>query len=170
MAHLTEDDRRVWRSWADAAGEAAVDHALRDLYDRLVDDIAGRSPTCWLSGKCCKFESYGHRLYVTGLEIAWMLGQIDADARARLDAAELRGMDGCPFQMSKMCGVHAIRPLGCRIYYCDPAAKSWQNEVYEQYQNELRRLHDQRGLTYRYMEWRMGLEDARAAMGGAANG
>src|SRR4029079_16260942 len=31
-------------------------------------DIAARRPVCRASGRCCKFEEYGHRLYVTAAE------------------------------------------------------------------------------------------------------
>jgi Fe-S-cluster containining protein len=151
----------LWRQWSDAALWPAVKGELRDLYDRLAADIAARSPQCWVSGKCCKFDSYGHLLYVTGLEIAWLLRQLPAESRQRLDDADLPGLDGCPFQVTGMCSVHAVRPLGCRIYYCDPNAQSWQNPVYEQFLTELRDLHERHGLEYRYMEWRAGLADAR---------
>lgn len=154
-----------WTAWATAAGDPALDAELRRLYDRLAGEIAAKSPTCWLSGKCCHFDSYGHRLYVTGLEIAWLVGQLDPAQRKSLDAADLPALDGCPFQVSKMCGVHALRPLGCRVYYCDPTAQDWQSTVYEGYLDDLRLLHDQRGLPYRYMEWRVGLAEAREVIG-----
>ena len=32
-------------------------------------DIAARKPVCRASGRCCQFEKYGHRLYVTTAEV-----------------------------------------------------------------------------------------------------
>ena len=97
---------------------------------------------------------------MTGLEIAWLVDQLEPSHRDALARADLPGLDGCPFQQDKLCGVHTIRPLGCRTYYCDPAAQDWQNPAYETYLDDLRTLHDKHGLDYRYIEWRWGLADA----------
>ena len=90
-----------------------------------------------------------------------MVGQLDEPARRRLTEAPLPAMDGCPFQVERLCSVHAIRPLGCRIFFCDPDAQAWQGSVYEQYHDEVRQLHDGRGIAYRYLEWRDGLHQAQ---------
>jgi Fe-S-cluster containining protein len=155
----------IWSKWFLAVSQPPVTQGLRNLYGDLDADVAARKPTCWLSGRCCKFESYGHKLYVTGLEIAWVIAQLDGAGRAQLHEAQLPGMDGCPFQVNGMCSVHALRPLGCRVYFCDANAQSWQNEVYEQFLGRLRLLHEDLNLPYRYMEWRQGLREARAALG-----
>lgn len=164
-----------WRRWEQAVGDEAVDQALRRMYARLDAAVAERPGVCELSGRCCRFDSFGHRLYVTGLEVAWLVGQIDAEHRGMLREADLPtgavgrpmagGMDGCPFQQQGLCSVHAIRPLGCRIFFCDPAAETWQNDVYEQFLNELRDMHERFDLPYRYMEWRAALAEARAVLG-----
>lgn len=162
------DQVGLWRSWAQAAARAEVDDALRSLYRALEADVSSRKPTCWLSGRCCKFETYGHRLYVTGLEIAWLISKLDESGRTRLASAQLPGLDGCPFQVDGMCSVHPIRPLGCRIYFCDANARSWQNPVYERFLQELRLLHEQFALEYRYVEWRQGFMEARTILSGSA--
>lgn len=164
MPHLSDSDTQRWAQWREAAAQPSVDAELRRVFERLDAEIARRSPTCWLSGRCCRFESYGHKLYVTGLEIAWVIGQLDAAQRAALRDADLPALDGCSFQSDKLCGVHGVRPLGCRIYYCDPDAQDWQSAVYEGYLDDLRHLHEQRGIAYGYMEWRTGLNEAREAM------
>ncbi len=155
---------QLWHDWAEAADRDEVSASLAGLYQSLDEDVAGRGPTCWLSGKCCHFDSYGHRLYVTGLEIAWVMANLEEKDRQRLKEGEgeaIVARDGCVFQVDGLCGVHEIRPLGCRIYFCDPKAQGWQNDVYEKFQNELRALHNQFGVEYRYMEWRAGLAEAR---------
>jgi hypothetical protein len=50
--------------------------------------------------------------------------------------------------------VHAIRPLGCRIYFCDRSAQDWQHELSERLIADIRGLHDRHGVEYRYAEWR----------------
>lgn len=191
---MAADDRRD--AWAQAARDPAIDAELRALYERLGAEIARRGPTCWSSGRCCNFEAYGHRLYVTGLEIAWLLerlheseaerpaaGGLPAEPRLRvLDAGPDRAVarsvdritgalrdgdalpDACPFQVDRLCGVHALRPLGCRVFFCQEGTHEWQRELYEQFLLELRRLHERFALPYRYMEWRAGLREAVAVL------
>src|SRR5688572_16070154 len=44
---------------------------------------------------------------------------------------------GCPYQVDGLCTARNARPLGCRLYFCDENAQSWQNEVYEKYHARL---------------------------------
>jgi Fe-S-cluster containining protein len=71
---------------------------------------------------------------------------------ADLEAALARG--GCPFQVRNLCGVHAIKPLGCRVYFCDKSAQAWQGELSERLLGEIRGIHDRFAVPYRYGEWR----------------
>lgn len=176
MPGVSAEDARLWRSWRQAAGEPAIDEAIRALYAELDDAVAAKGPTCWVSGRCCKFDSFGHRLYVTGLEIAWFLAQ--APPLAEVGQTQTSGTgglpilmnapfaDACPYQTGGLCGAHATRPLGCRIFFCQRGTETWQQDLYERFLEQLRRLHDGHGLPYRYMEWRAGLREAAAAEDG----
>ena len=66
---------------------------------------------------------------------------------------------GCPFQKGKSCTVHTIRPMGCRIFFCDASSKQWQEDRYEQFHGDLRRLHDALEVPYAYVEWRWALRE-----------
>ncbi len=172
----------LWPAWRTAAQRPDIDAALRDLYARLDAAIAARGPTCWQSGKCCHFDAYDHLLYVTGLEIAWFLQQgpgiRDQGSAERHqdnqppslalplipDPRSLNPLPpACPYQQDHRCSTHAIRPLGCRVFFCQEGTQDWQQQLYEQFLDELRRLHDAHQLEYRYMEWRAGLRDAASA-------
>jgi Fe-S-cluster containining protein len=153
-----------WNLWYDAASNPDVDAGLRTVYSELAREIELRHPTCWISGKCCKFDAYGHRLYVTGLEIAWMIRLLDPAGQQRLTAASLPANPGCPFQVGKLCTVQGIKPLGCRIFFCDPSAEPWINGVYEQMLARLRQVHQAHDLPYQYLEWRGGLAAAREVL------
>ena len=146
-----EDEIR--RAVLDAADRAEVREALEGVYRDVGVEIAERRPRCELSGRCCRFEEYDHRLYVTTIELA---GFVHGLRRGRPAAPAWDGR-GCPFQVSKLCSVHAIRPFGCRVFFCDPAAAQWQNEAYERFHGQIKRLHDHYGVGYFYMEWREGL-------------
>jgi Fe-S-cluster containining protein len=69
---------------------------------------------------------------------------------------------GCPFQSDKLCTVHAIRPFGCRIFFCDATTTDWQNQMYEQFHARLKRLHEELNVPYFYIEWREALRILRA--------
>jgi len=150
-----DEDRALWRACFAAAGEPAVDDALRKLYQALDEAVTAKGPVCWISGRCCNFDPYGHRLYVTALEIAWVTRQV----RPKVEI-DLRG--ACAFQVGGMCSIHAVRPLGCRVFFCQEGTQDWQHDIYEAFMARLRALHDDRGVPYRYMEWRAGLAEAIA--------
>jgi Fe-S-cluster containining protein len=144
-----------WKTWRAAALEPAVAGRIEGMLAGLAADVAARGPTCWSSGKCCNFNAYGHRLYVTGLEAAWTLAGIAGDEKLRglLEVpVDLAG--ACLFQVEGLCGVHKVRPMGCRVYFCQKGTQEWQNDLYEKYQGEVRRIHDEYGLPYLYAEWR----------------
>jgi len=148
-----------WSRCHAAARQAEIDQAIRELYARLDAAVQARGPTCWLSGKCCNFNPYGHRLYVTALEIAWTLKECGALGVER--GTSQQTLDGpCSFQVNKLCSVHTVRPLGCRIFFCQSGTQEWQNELYEQFQAEIRRIHETHAIPYHYLEWRAGLLEA----------
>lgn len=160
-------DTELWRSWQDAARRPEVALRLRDSLDEIDRRVNASGFACRQSGRCCKFESFGHRLYMTGLEIAWFKSlagdpplpeQSETIALPLFDAKR----DGCPYQIDGMCGVHRSRPFACRVFFCQEGSDGWQSERYEAFQNEMKNLHEEFGLPYRYMEWRQGLAEAQA--------
>ena len=162
--------------------------AVGEILAELDADVAGRRPVCRASGRCCKFEVYGHRLYVTGVELEFFAAKCAPGAgeavRNEPVAEHAQGpfpehgprtsvslpqffsgekFEGCPYQVEGLCTAREGRPLGCRIYFCDENAQSWQNEVYEKYHARLRGVHERFGVPYRYVEWRAGLRELMEA-------
>jgi Fe-S-cluster containining protein len=136
-----------------------VRDAVDNVYRALQDAIDLRQPICTASGRCCHFEEYGHRLFVTTMELATFISQTDRE----LTPADW-DKTGCPFQLRGLCDVHAIRPFGCRIFFCDETSTQWQSEQYERLHRELKRLHDELDVPYFYVEWRealAALQDSR---------
>ncbi|MEM6459117.1 MAG: hypothetical protein AAF710_06970 [Planctomycetota bacterium] len=169
-----DDEAALWSAWHAAAAGPAVDDVLRGLYEELDAAVAARGPTCWVSGKCCKFDDYGHRLYVTGLEVAWFLRQVES--RTTLDeSSPLTGgsvlrlpqfaqhLGACPYQVDGRCSTHAVRPLGCRVFFCQRGTEAWQQELYEDFLARLCKLHEEHEIEYRYLDWIDGLTRAEAA-------
>lgn len=160
MAAFDAEDLSQARQWLDAARRPEIGQRLDAIYAMIADQVAARTPVCVASGRCCNFEAYGHRLYVTGLEAAWCVAQLTADNPGLTPAsvAEATTRGGCPFQVGKLCGVHAIKPVGCRTYFCDPVAEGWQEDLTERAHGMVKNLHGQAGVPYRYMEWRSMLD------------
>jgi hypothetical protein len=128
-----------------AARRPEVIAAIRELYAEVDREVAGQSPTCWNKGACCRFGEYGHRLYVTSLEVAYYLA-------AGGPAPRVTG-NVCPHAWDGKCHARDCRPLGCRIFYCDPNAQHWQGPLTEKFLARLRKLHQQFDVPYVYADW-----------------
>lgn len=137
-----------------ASTDGTVVSELERVYSAAAGAIAERGPACWASGRCCNFEKAGHHLYVTGLEAAYCVARAGpAPASAGL-LPILTPTAGCPYQVRNLCSVHEIKPLGCRVYFCDRSAQRWQEELSERLLADIRAIHDRHGIAYRYGEWR----------------
>jgi Fe-S-cluster containining protein len=150
------------RAWSEAIEQPEVAEGLRLLHQLIAAEVARERPVCLASGRCCHFERYDHRLYVTGLDVVWCVRSLRArggppSGLAEIAAAKERG--DCPFLLvDRVCGAHLERPLGCRIFFCDRAARTWQEDLYQRTHEALRLLHERHAIPYRYGEWRMMLE------------
>jgi len=149
------DDHLLCEHWLALSRNVDVRRQITAIHDEVADRINDRGRVCTASGRCCNFERYGHRLYVTGLETAMTLDAIPVVRAIKAGDIELAQQAGtCPFVVSRLCGVHPVRPVGCRVYFCDPSAKIWVNELAEFAADAVKRVHDDFGIEYRYTEWR----------------
>lgn len=153
---------------------------VAELLRQAETEITALNPKCDASGRCCRFEEYGHRLYVTTAELihfaAIMTAEAGVEAADQTSSAsgthkqislpqyfaEAQPL-GCPYQVERLCHARAARPLGCRIYFCDPSAQSWQNTLYERYHQQLKATHLRWDVEYAYIEWRSALSLALSA-------
>jgi Fe-S-cluster containining protein len=142
---------------SEALCELAFRHDLAEamslFYEEVDAVVASHRPTCWNRGACCKFGEYGHRLYVTDLELAYFIrGQRDKWRRPTAEAS-------CPYQFNGLCNVRQHRPLGCRIFFCDESAQGWQGPELEKLHARLKVLGERLGVPYCYREWLSALDD-----------
>jgi Fe-S-cluster containining protein len=162
---------RPWGIWVQAARQPDLIHQLSDLYSSVDAEIDRRGPVCWASGRCCNFHAYGHRLYVTALEIAYVMHQYQTRSTPQRPGqpdpltvltdpdqiSPLKPPGTCPFQIQMLCSIRDIRPLGCRIFFCQKGTQAWQQDLYEKYLTDIKSLHDRWFLPYLYMDWMVGL-------------
>ena len=166
-----KNDRMLTDAVNLASRRPEVVRAVEQIYADLQREIDARRPICAASGRCCRFEEYGHRLFVTTMELAAFVKQlpeplpvdscqlpVKTKSLPLLATGDSQAATGfCPFQVDKLCSVHAIRPFGCRMFFCDATSTQWQNDQYERFHARLKRLHEEMGVPYQYVEWRQAL-------------
>ena len=116
---------------------------LLALYDDVASEIANAAPVCDLSGRCCRFREYGHTLFISRTEAELLLEQ-------GLPANSTVSEDGCPFQIQGLCTAREKRPLGCRIYYCDPKYVGVGERISEEAIGKLKSLHESTATPWEY--------------------
>lgn len=105
-------------------------------------EVAAAGPKCEASGRCCRFTEYGHTLYLSEIEAEVLL--------ETAPAYEAVSQHGCPFQVNNLCTAREERPLGCRVYFCDPTFKDRMPEIMETGIARLKRLTHDAGKQWRY--------------------
>jgi Fe-S-cluster containining protein len=123
------------------------------VYAAVDAAVAAAGPRCEASGRCCRFREYGHTLFLSQFE-----------AEVLLDAAPPYSKpvspDGCPFQAGNLCTAREPRPLGCRIYFCDPAYQEAASRITEAALARLKRIADRHGAGWRYAPLHVFLNEA----------
>lgn len=134
-----------------AVGRSDLAKKMESFYAEVDASIARHRPVCTNRGACCKFGKYGHRLFVTSIELAYFARGLGPDIRSP------RSADACPYQVDGRCTARQHRPLGCRVFFCDPGSQEWQPAASERGLARLKKLGDELGIDYRYVEWLHGL-------------
>jgi len=128
-----------------------VDGEVLDCMERLYVDLEKKLGNalgrCRMDGACCRFSESGIRLFVTPLEISYLLKEPSPSPPASEGVA-----GNCPFQSGGLCGVRERRPLGCRIYFCASSGEEERSKLYEEFHRKIRRLHERHGILYSYRE------------------
>lgn len=138
----------AWR-WIDShRQEQKYLDAVSDIYDDLDQHLAAADPNCSHCGQCCHFADFGHRLYVTTLEILYLT----QDNPLSGDKAPSSVQGCCPLQIGNHCSVRQFRPASCRIFFCRDLDPHFQSELTEQVLARLRRLHETFCTPYLYAD------------------
>lgn len=116
---------------------------VKALYREVNEAVAAAGPICIASGRCCRFQEFGHVLY---------LSQLEADVLLESAPPYEAPVTGafCPFQKDKLCTAREPRPLGCRVYYCDPTYQERSQEITETFLARLKGIAHEHGLEWKY--------------------
>jgi hypothetical protein len=123
--------------------DETLHETILELYRQVDAEVAAAGPICQASGRCCRFKEYGHRMYLSNLEAAVLLAGAPPYEHPV-------SPDFCPFQRDNLCTAREPRPLGCRIFFCDPGYQETGNEITERYLRRLKELAVAHGLEWEY--------------------
>lgn len=118
--------------------------AVLELYREVDAEVAAAGPVCIASGRCCRFAEYGHTLFLSHIEAEVLLADAPPYDPASVTSAF------CPFQKGNLCTAREPRPLGCRVYYCDPNYQDRGVEISEKYLRRLKELAEIHQVGWRY--------------------
>lgn len=145
-----------------AIARASRDHrvirAVADLFADVDLEMATYRKQCARCGQCCRFAIYDHRLFVTTMELAYLM------AHARPDVSSPTSNSGdCIYQTRESCSIYPHRMLGCRIFLCKLPDTSSQGDLGARWHRAMIELHEEHCVPYCYAEWGDALRQMRTA-------
>lgn len=123
--------------------EESVKRQLLEILHDVDREIAVHQPRCDASGRCCRFKEYGHTLFMSRTEAELLLEPGIPSDWTLTD-------ETCPFQIEGLCTARDRRPLGCRVYFCDPRFADRQLEISEAFISRLKRMHRENDVNWDY--------------------
>src|SRR5262249_16264373 len=129
--------------------------SVLELYAEVDEEVRAAGPVCVASGRCCRFKEQGHVLFISNLEADVLLASAPPYEQPVTP-------DFCPFQKDKLCTAREPRPLGCRVYYSDPAYQETGNQITEKYLHRLKELAQDHGVEWHYAPLHTFLNEAVA--------
>jgi hypothetical protein len=130
---------------------------LQAFYREVEKEIAQEGPICLISGRCCRFEEYGHVLFVSAPEAILLVADSPAPVRVLDDKAT------CPWQdLNGRCTARTARPLGCRFFFCDPSFEARMPELAEKWIGRLKLVAEEHNWPWEYAPLHVNLHRALA--------
>jgi hypothetical protein len=127
--------------------------AVAEVYD-WIDSQAGQELTqCDVCGKCCDFEGYDHRLFVTSPELIYFAVKLAPDKIKPMTTRR------CPYNIDGKCTAYPYRFGSCRIFFCK-ADKDFQSKLAEEVLEKFKSICKEFNLPYHYTDLRAALNNA----------
>jgi hypothetical protein len=121
---------------------------VAEVYDwleaqiQLSDEGGGRCDSC---GRCCDFEAFDHRLFVTPPELMYLAENLgDENVKLMPDSR-------CPYHLICQCTVYKYRFAGCRIFSCKGDA-DFQGELSESALKKFKLICKEFNIPYHYTD------------------
>ncbi len=104
--------------------------------------LAGICDAC---GKCCDFESFDYRLFVTTPELMYLAANLGTENVKPMTTSR------CPYNVRDKCSVYEYRFSGCRIFFCK-GDSDFQNKLSESVLKKFKSLCTDLQISYRYTD------------------
>lgn len=133
---------------------------LIGIYRDLDRELKEMGAVCEACGRCCRLASFGHELWLTDVELAYLI--------------ETRGVRAprepgvCPYLESGACTAREGRALGCRIFFCSIESEVYER-LYERYLERIQALCGARGREVFYGELLAGLSEVVDSTSGSSS-
>jgi len=116
---------------------------VKQIYNWLDSIIKPLNNQCEACGKCCHFDSFGHKLFITAPELLYF----------KQNVKNLKPMPEkhCPYLENGKCSARNFRFAGCRIFLCR-ADKDLQNKLSEKTVEKFKILCDKYNIPYFYKD------------------
>jgi Fe-S-cluster containining protein len=134
---------------------AQIVRSVEQLYDWLARELDSNrklSGSCAACGKCCDFDAYDHRLYITVPELIYLAANVPEGK------LEVMASGRCPYNHEGKCTIHELRFASCRIFYC-MGDSDFQSNLTERALAKLKAICEELDIPYRYMDLRVALND-----------
>ncbi|MDD5328338.1 MAG: hypothetical protein PHY02_11100 [Phycisphaerae bacterium] len=121
---------------------------VAEVYDWLnsqIKDHENSAGRCCACGKCCDFESFGHKLFVTSPEMIYLTEKLGAENIKSMK----KGI--CPYSLDDKCTIYEFRFAGCRIFSCKGDA-DFQSRLSEEVSKKFKAICEQFLIPYRYSD------------------
>lgn len=105
-------------------------------------DLAGYCKAC---GKCCDFESFDHKLFITPPELIYLSADLCSENVKPMKTSL------CPYNVNGRCTIYKYRFVGCRIFCCK-GNTDFQNGLSELAIKKFKSLCNEHQIPYRYSE------------------
>jgi hypothetical protein len=123
--------------------------------DRRIKNSRQSAGTCSACGRCCDFDAFDHRLFVTPPEIMYLAAGISPEKIKPMTSGK------CPYNESGKCTVYEYRFSGCRIFCCK-GGKDFQSQVSESALAQLKSICTEFRIPYTYRDLKSALENFTA--------
>lgn len=154
-----EEIKKNKKWWKDVEDQAAVVGKVAAIYDWLEDQLQQhreRAGACESCGRCCDFEGFDHRLFVTPPELMYLAAHLGGENIKAMPTGR------CPYNLAGKCSIYEHRFAGCRIFCCKGDA-DFQSELSEAALTQLKSLCTELEIAYEYRD----LATALNALAGA---
>ena len=120
-----------------------------DLELRDEGELAGMCDGC---GKCCDFEAFDHRLFVTPPELMYLAANIGGENIQPMTRSR------CPYNIAGKCTVYEYRLASCRIFCCKGDV-DFQSRLSESALEKFKSICTEFKIPYRYSDLATVLEN-----------